>query len=376
MNVLGIGQKRYQGIFNFTIYMKSKIIKSALLALLFLFFVSWFYKIAILMLFAYLWRKEIKSVKPWGYRVVMGTLLIIMFCVLPRYRYNTSDRVQLIYQNEKGKPEYPPLTHYLVNVFLPEEELCNWGIWSMRLIPKVVPLYNWIVEEFTYDIEKGNIANFYHPYEKLNRGGLFMMSGTTSQVFNMMGLGNTQSVYLIKPKKFDKKKKYPVVFFMHGFLGNWKLYNGLLEGLDDCFVLSVGTKTWSGIYTKNDVNALFTRQILFLENLGYKVDKDSLHIVGLSNGGSAANVAYCHFPKRFKTISFVSTGIHQTYPISSRVLFIGGGKDHSSGSLPKAWHILKRNGADTDLFWKDDETHFIFVNRTDEIVNFLNRNIR
>ena len=182
MNVLGIGQKRYQGIFNFTIYMKSKIIKSALWALLFLFFVSWFYKILILMLFAYLWRKEIKSVKPWGYRVVMGTLLIIMFCVLPRYRYNTSDRVQLIYQNEKGKPEYPPLTHYLVNVFLPEEELCNWGIWSMRLIPKVVPLYNWIVEEFTYDIEKGNIANFYHPYEKLNRGGLFMMSGTTSQV--------------------------------------------------------------------------------------------------------------------------------------------------------------------------------------------------
>ena len=167
-----------------------------------------------------------------------------------------------------------------------------------------------------------------------------------------------------------------MVFFMHGFLGNWKLYNGLLEGLDDCFVLSVGTKTWSGIYTKNDVNALFTKQILFLENLGYKVDKDSLHIVGLSNGGSAANVAYCHFPKRFKTISFVSTGIHQTYPISSRVLFIGGGKDHSSGSLPKAWHILKRNGADTDLFWKDDETHFIFVNRTDEIVNFLNRNIR
>ena len=38
MNVLGIGQKRYQGIFNFTIYMKSKIIKSALWALLFLFF--------------------------------------------------------------------------------------------------------------------------------------------------------------------------------------------------------------------------------------------------------------------------------------------------------------------------------------------------
>ncbi|MBQ8243099.1 MAG: hypothetical protein IJZ40_06475 [Bacteroidaceae bacterium] len=353
-----------------------KAFKTILLVVAFLFFASWFYKIVVLMLLAFTWRKEIKAKKEWGYKVVMGILLVAMFCVLPRYRYNTSDRIQLIYQDKKGNPEYPPLTHYLVNVFLPEEEICNIGIWGARIVPKVIPLANWILEEFNYDDKKGNISKFMRPFNRLNWDGLFMMSGTTSQIFNMAGIDNTQSVYLIKPKNHDKNKEYPVVFFMHGYLGNWKLYQGVLKGLEDFIVLSVGTKTWSGIYTKHDINALFTKQIPFLENLGYKVDKDNLHIMGLSNGGSAVNVAYNGFSKKFKTITFISTGIHQTYPISSKVLLIGGGKDHSSGSLHGAHRTLKSNGTKTDLYWDDEDTHFILVNQTDEIIDFLNRNLK
>lgn len=353
-----------------------KIFKTIVLAILFLFFASWFYKIMVLMLLAHAWRKDIKAKKVWGYKVIMGILLIAMFCVLPRYRYNTSDRVQLIYQDKKGKPVYPPLTHYVVNVFLPEEEICNIGIWGARIVPKVIPLANWILDEFNYDDEKGNISNFYSPFNRLNWNGLFMMSGTTSQVFNMIGIDNTQSVYLIKPKNYDENKKYPVVFFMHGYLGNWKLYQGVLKGLEDCIVLSVGTETWSGIYTRGDIKALFTKQIPFLENMGYNVDRKNLHIMGLSNGGSAVNVAYNGFSGKFKTITFISTGIHQTYPISSKVLLIGGGKDHSSGSLRGAYRTLKRNGTKTDLYWDDKDTHFILVNQTDEIIDFVNKNLK
>ena len=166
------------------------------------------------------------------------------------------------------------------------------------------------------------------------------------------------------------------MFFMHGYLGNWKLYTGVLKGLEDCIVLCVGTKTWSGIFTKQDINALFTKQILFLENMGYKVDKNNLHIMGLSNGGSAVNVAYNGFSNKFNTITFISTGIYQTYPISSKVLLIGGGKDHSSGSLRGAYRALKNNGSKTDLFWDDEETHFILVNQTDEIINFVKKNLQ
>ena len=143
-----------------------------------------------------------------------------------------------------------------------------------------------------------------------------------------LGILSCYYLHLIKPKNYDENKEYPVVFFMHGFLGNWKLYTGVLKGLEDCIVLCVGTHTWSGIYTKNDINALFKKQIPFLENMGYKVDKNNLHIMGLSNGGSAVNVAYNGYSNKFKTITFKSTGIHQSYSIASKVLLIGGGKDH------------------------------------------------
>ena len=66
--------------------MKSKVIKTILLSLLFFFFVSWFYKIVMLILLAFVWRNEIKAKKEWGYKVVVAALLISMLSVLPRYR--------------------------------------------------------------------------------------------------------------------------------------------------------------------------------------------------------------------------------------------------------------------------------------------------
>lgn len=353
-----------------------KTVKSVILFLLFLFFVSWFYRIIVLMLVACVWRNEIKSIKPWGYKAVIGVLLVSMFCVLPRYRYNTNDRVRLIYQDEKGNPEHPPFAHYLFNVFFPEEEICNIAIWGARIASDVLPVADWIIKEFDYDDKKGNVRKFCRPFKQLNRSGEFMMSGTTSQMFNMIGIGNTQSVYLIEPKNYDENKEYPVVFFMHGYLGNWKLYAGLLKDLEDCIVLSAGTNTWSGIYTKSDINELFSKQLPFLKKMGYKVDSDNLHIIGLSNGGSAVNIAYNSFSKKFKTITFISTGIYQTYPISSKVLLIGGGKDHSSGSLPGAYRKLKSNGTKTDLFWDNEETHFLMVNRSKDVMDFINKEIQ
>jgi poly(3-hydroxybutyrate) depolymerase len=113
-----------------------------------------------------------------------------------------------------------------------------------------------------------------------------------------------------------------------------------------------------------------------LEDLGYRIDIEQLHIMGLSNGGTATNVAYKGFADKFKTITFISTNINQTYPISSKVLFIGGGDDYFASSLLKGYHKLKKNGTQTDIFWDDKETHFIMVNKTDEIIDFINKNIQ
>ena len=58
------------------------------------------------------------------------------------------------------------------------------------------------------------------------------------------------------------------------------------------------------------------------------------------------------------------------------MLLIGGGKDHSSGSLRSAHRTLKSNGTKTDIYWDDEETHLILVNQTDDIIEFINRNLK
>ncbi len=352
-----------------------KIFLTTLLVLLFLLLASWFYRLIVLMLLAVVWRKQMNRLRPWVFKVTMVVILTGLFVSLPRYRYDTNDRVRLIYQDKEGNPKLPPLSHWVFNALFPEEEICNAGIVGGALLPDLVPIGGHILKDFRRDLWQGKIFNFYAPYSKLNWSLNFPMSGTTAQLFREMGVDNEQSVYVIRPKDYDEDKEYPVVFFMHGYLGNWKLYNGILKDLDNCIVMGVGTRDLSGIFTHKDISELFTRQLPFLEKLGMKPDKDNLHIIGLSNGGSAVNVAYNSFSRKFKTITFISTGIHQTYPIRSKVLLIGGGKDPSSGSIPGAYNRLKRNGTAVDKYWQEDEGHFILVNDRNEIVDFLNKNI-
>ena len=357
--------------------MKTKIFQSILVIVVLLFVASWFYKLIYLLVLSLIWKKEIKEKIPYRhtFMVLMAVLAVGLFHTMPRYRLHTSDRIQLIYQDQQGNPVRPPMTHYLANVLLPEEEIMNLGIWAARCGATFIPYVGGgsILHQFQMDDWHGKIGNFYRPARKLNWSGCFMMSGTTSQVFNMLGMKQTQSVYLVKPKHFDAEKKYPVVFFCHGALGNWKLYQGLWKDLDDCIVLSVGTKDWSGIFRYNDIKQLFTRQLPFLKQLGYQVDESQLHIMGLSNGGTAVNVAYNNFSKRLKSITYLSTGIHQTYPVRSKILMVGGGKDPSAGSNPGAYRKLQAQGSPSALYWDKDETHFILVNHQDQILEFLNR---
>lgn len=61
------------------------------------------------------------------------------------------------------------------------------------------------------------------------------------------------------------------------------------------------------------------------------------------------------------------------YTDSKKVLLIGGGKDHSSGSLPGAYGALKNNGTNVDMYWEQDESHFLLLTRQDEVISFLNK---
>lgn len=49
---------------------------TAILVILFLFFTSWFYKTIMLMLIAIVWKKKIKTIRPWAFKATLGVLAI------------------------------------------------------------------------------------------------------------------------------------------------------------------------------------------------------------------------------------------------------------------------------------------------------------
>lgn len=356
--------------------MIKKIIVTAFLLLLLLFFQSFMYCSIVLMVLAFIWKKEFKTVFPfkYGHTLLIGLLVLLLCSVLPQYKVDSDNNQQLIYQDEEGNPTPPPMSHYLANIIFPEEELINLGLWSLRFSTDhlgYLGIGTSLIEQLKNEIVE--IDDFYRPIRNLNWRGQFMMSGITSQLFNMKGWGNkTKSVYLIKPENYMPDKKYPVVFFCHGFFGNWKYYQGILRGLEDCFVLSLATETWNGLFTNDDVKNIFDIQLPFLQKMGYQIDEENLHLIGFSNGGSAADIAYKNYSSKFRTIVYMSTDINQTNRISSRILLVSGGKDVEATTHPEAYRRIRTNGGEVALFRNENDTHYIFLKKSPEIMAFLN----
>jgi hypothetical protein len=142
----------------------------------------------VLPLLARVWRERIKEVRPWAFKAVMWGMVVELFVTLPRYRYDTSDRVRLIYQDKDGNPKLPPLTHWAFNALFPEEEICNAGIIGGAILPEIIPIGGGIMKDFRRDLWQGKLLNFYAPYSNLNWSLNFPMSGTTAQLFREAGV--------------------------------------------------------------------------------------------------------------------------------------------------------------------------------------------
>mgnify|MGYP004646378433 FL=1 len=113
-----------------------------------------------------------------------------------------------------------------------------------------------LIAQANQDIANGKIHNFFTPYDNLGIDN--PMSGVYVQAFNEAFETNDRALYICEPKvdenvRWSKENgfKYPLVIFCHGYLGNWQLYLGIWKDLNNCIVLSIGTRSMSGIFTKS-----------------------------------------------------------------------------------------------------------------------------
>lgn len=341
--------------------------------------ITWFYKLIFLSLIILLWRKEIPRYVHFRYadKVIITILALAILWSMPRYRTNSNDRIQLVYQTKDGKVTRPPLYQYIANTILPEEEVMNWGLMIAGLTPDWIPLpiSRSLGHQYREEYAKRGNSGFIEPIKDLRSTGSNPMSGVCSQMFNMM-TSETRATYIIRPKQYDEKRAFPLVVFCHGYLGNWRFYNGILKDLDNCMVLCIGTKDISGIFSHDDIAKVFSRHIPFLEDIGYHIDKGNIHLIGLSNGGTASDLAYRNFSHKLKSITFISCHPDQTYRIPSKIILIGGGKDHASDTAPLLARRMRANGNEVALYWHENDNHFTFAYNHNEIIYFLNKELQ
>ena len=341
-------------------------------------FATWQYRLTCVLLVVWLNRNKLKEKLGrrgcWG---LMAGLIIAIFVAVPNYFQR--GRTQLIYLNEDGKRTGTPLGVYLVNALLPEEELMNAGMKATAILPpaSLSPVFKNLGSRFIRDAQhdfwNGMALSFYAPYNRLSLQGSNPGSFAYAQAINETLGSNYDGIYVTKPRHYDETKKYAVVFFAHGYLGSWELYQGLFSRLNDCFVVSIGTRNLSGIFSYNDINKVFTKYLPLLRSEGFTIDEECLHLIGLSNGGTASNVALRNFSNRFQTITYISTSCDIIKKAKAKVILFGGGKDASSSGLPSAARRLQKCGTRTALMFDEDDNHYMMVHQADEMLDFLNK---
>ena len=337
-------------------------------------FATWQYRLLSLLFFIILNKRWIKEKIRIPYKVIVWGLILCIFIAVPNYFQR--GRTQLIYLDKQGERISTPLHVYLINALLPEEEMMNFGLKATAVLPSesLSPVFKNLgsrfIREAQSDFWHGYAFGFYTPYNRLSLQGSNPGTFTIAQAMNEYLGTDYNAIYITKPKNYNSDKTYPVVFFAHGYLGSWELYQGLFSQLDDYFVVSIGTRDLSGIFNYNDINKVFTEYIPYLKSEGYNIG--DVHFIGLSNGGSASNVALRSFSNKFKTITYISTSCDVIKHSKAKVILIGGGKDASSARLPSAERGLRSCGTKTAILFDKDENHYMMVHQQGKIFEFLN----
>ena len=106
--------------------------------------------------------------------------------------------------------------------------------------------------------------------------------------------------------------------------------------------------------------------------MGYHIDHHQIHLMGLSNGGSAIVAAmHSSHAKDFKSLTSISCNLEGLRKVPCSVNLIGGGEDNSSLLMPSQASRLSKMGVHTGLFFVPEENHYVLVNRRNEIIEFL-----
>lgn len=236
---------------------------------------SAFHGTLLVMLLVWLWRKNVRrSFSRWwrkGYRTLWRVLSCISLILMPRPFALPTDRSRLVYYNDYGQRMTPPVTHWLINLLLPEETLCSLGCaLPESALRDMLPAGGAPISE-SQSLQE-TLRQISGAYRRNDLALESPLSGVVPQALSRYFGSDTKAAYVIKPKNYDSRRDYPVLFFPRGDMDNCKLYTGMLRDIEDTIIVCVGTDTTSDTIGRADFQQIKSRFIPLLRDLGLNPD--------------------------------------------------------------------------------------------------------
>lgn len=150
---------------------------------------------------------------------------------------------------------------------------------------------------------------------------VFCLSGFAQNqlVYKSKNLPRPDTTWVFVPKTFEKSQSLPVIFLLHGYSGNYKQWNGIMDAqkyADEYNMLIVCPDgMFSSWYLNSPVKPDWQYENFFFDELfpdikkQYNFDEKKVFITGLSMGGHGALHLFIKRPDLFTAAGSTSGGV-------------------------------------------------------------------
>jgi putative tributyrin esterase len=154
---------------------------------------------------------------------------------------------------------------------------------------------------------------------------LFFLSTSKAQdqiVYQSKNLPKPDTTWVFRPKNYDSKEKLAVIFLLHGYSGNYKQWDNIMNAqkyADDYnSIIVCPDGLFSSWYINSPAKTDWQFESFFFDELypdikkRYAVDERNIFITGLSMGGHGALYLFIKKPELFSGAGSTSGGIKLT----------------------------------------------------------------
>jgi putative tributyrin esterase len=138
-------------------------------------------------------------------------------------------------------------------------------------------------------------------------------------IYQSKNLPKADTTWVFKPKKYKKMDKLPVIFLLHGYSGNYKQWNNIMDAQKYAdkfgFIIVCPDGLFSSWYLNSPAKANWQYEDFFVDELysdikkKYKTDEKNIFISGLSMGGHGALYLFIKHPDLFAGAGSTSGGV-------------------------------------------------------------------